>query len=336
MPEIVIIPYDGSAPIDKPGFYDMPAALYHADPCILPSLSHSISKVLLRESAMHAKDEHPRLRDPDDDEEPDETNHAMDFGSAVHKEVLGKGDEIEIINATSYQRKAAKKARDEARAAGKIPILAKNMRRVKKCAAAVERQMRAHPDWRHFLTAPSVSEVVLIWYEEEHGVWCRSMVDRMLLETLRPYDLKSTNLSASPWGWEKRMQEEYATQDAFYRRGITKLAGRTPDTMLFGPFEQKRPYGFSSVDADLVLSQWADDEVEAAIIAWGVHMKSGKWPGFPNVTTHIGARSWQADALETGLTGPGRAPRVMPQDGLAAEYRVAMAGPAVETNVEDF
>jgi hypothetical protein len=47
--------------VSTPGYHRINAEKYHADPCVVPSLSSSIAKILLRESARKAWFSHPRL-----------------------------------------------------------------------------------------------------------------------------------------------------------------------------------------------------------------------------------------------------------------------------------
>ena len=65
---------------------------YYRDPCAVPSLSQSIAHTLVTQSPLHAWSEHPRLgnqRKP--------ASKAMDVGSLIHKLVLGKGVDVEIV-----------------------------------------------------------------------------------------------------------------------------------------------------------------------------------------------------------------------------------------------
>ena len=91
---------------------------YHADPAPSPSFSASLGKVILDQSPLHAYLAHPRLggakREP---------TSAMEFGTLVHKLILGEGTSIVSVNADTWKTTAARTARDEARAAGKLAVL---------------------------------------------------------------------------------------------------------------------------------------------------------------------------------------------------------------------
>ncbi len=113
--------YVGNVPALPVGIhYDVAAARYHADPCVKPSLSSSIAKILLEKTPRHAWYAHPRLN-------PDfaaNTDTKFDLGSVVHELMLGKGVGYAVIKAADYRAKTAQAARQAAREEGKVPLLA--------------------------------------------------------------------------------------------------------------------------------------------------------------------------------------------------------------------
>ena len=107
--------------IKEPGVYEIPADAYHADPTIEPSLSASVANVILSHSPLHAWAKHPRLNP---DFEPEEKPQ-FDLGSAAHNMVLRQNfwrEEIAVVEAQDWKTKAAKEARETARAAGRHPV----------------------------------------------------------------------------------------------------------------------------------------------------------------------------------------------------------------------
>lgn len=76
--------------ISKPGIYDIPEEIYHADPCVIPSLSSSGSKIILKKSPRHFLYE----------TENEVKKPAFRFGSAAHINLLEPhrfGDEYYIL-----------------------------------------------------------------------------------------------------------------------------------------------------------------------------------------------------------------------------------------------
>lgn len=283
--------------ITTPGIYaDVSEAVYHADPCPTPSLSNSIAKILLDQSALHAADQHPRLRVPDPDDEPREITAAMDFGSALHKTMLGKGAEITLIEASDYRKDVAKGERDSARAAGRIPLLRPAYDRMTRAAEAGLRQMRERADCQDFF-APGISEAVIAW--QDGDVWCRSMVDRLPDDPRAPaFDLKGTGLSAAPTEWDRRLVRAYRTQSPFYGRGLKAIRKIEPPPLRYVVVEDKRPFAVSVLTHAPSLYQTAAADVDRAIRIWGDCLRSGRWPGYPQHTAHVEAPNWLLNAAD--------------------------------------
>lgn len=285
--------------------HSMDEATYHGDPCPAPSLSSSIAKLLVRRSPMHAAHAHPRLNP---DCEPFDPTPAMDAGTILHKMLLGAGMEIEPVVVrqgpkskrpgelvTDWKTDAAQEARDAVRAAGRIPVLPHVLDELTAAAAAARRQIERHPEGR-MLFEPGHPEATLIW--REGPIWCRARVDYLLGDPKAPpLDLKTTELSAAPQSWERRVQTEYAFQAAFYRRGLAMLRGSTPP-MRFIVVEQQAPHGVSVLTPAPSLSVLADAEVDRAIRIWARCIEAGEWPGYPPLTAHVEAKPWQAMEAE--------------------------------------
>lgn len=273
--------------ITEPGIYEISEREYHADPLPVASLSHSIAKLLLQRSPLHAKFAHPRLTAQPEREPP---TAAMDKGSALHKLILGKGAEIKVLAYDDYRKNEAKEARDAARAAGLIPLLAEDYDNMRACATAALEQMREHPDLVDFF-APGQSEAVMAWRDGE--TWCRAMVDRLPDNPRAPlYDVKLTGLSASPDGWERRLITEYATQAAFYREGAEAIRGVEPGPMMFIVVEDTPPYAVSVIACAPSLMAYAEAEIARAKAIWARCMATGVWPGYAAMTAYVEAPAW--------------------------------------------
>lgn len=279
--------------IDAPGFHDITAAEYHADPCPQPSLSASIARKLVKQSPLHAWHHHPRLNPAGHD---DETSDAATAGTILHALLLGKGDEIEVIDAPDYRTGVAKAARAAAIAAGKVPVLAHKLDELHACAEAARKQILQHPD-AALLYEPGVSEQAMVW--QEGAVWCRALVDRTPYDTSLPLlDLKTTALSAAPADWERRLLSEYYLQAAFYERGAHFLGRPVKHPLLFIVVEQTAPFGVSVMACDPTLRAVAEAEIERAIRTWSDCLRNNRWPGYPTQTAYVAAKPWQIDALQ--------------------------------------
>jgi hypothetical protein len=279
--------------ITSAGIYDLSAGEYHADPCPMPSLSHSVARILLDRTPRHAQYAHPKFRA----QERGDATSVMDAGSALHKLILGKGDEIAILDFADYRKGAAQEARDVARDAGQIPILAGAYQGILDCASAALSEMRQHPDLEAFF-GQGQSEAVVAW-PDNGGIWCRGMVDRLAADPKAPvFDIKTTGLSAAPEGWERRLQREYATQAAFYRRGLKAVRGVDPGPFLFVVIETDAPYGVSVMTPAPALLDCAERQIEEAITLWGQCLATDDWPSYPRMTAYVDAPGWMLDRQE--------------------------------------
>lgn len=273
------------------GLHDLPEAAYHADPAPAPSLSASIARLLLTRSPRHAWQAHPRLGGAD--QPPEETTDAMDAGSALHKLLLGRGADIAVIDGVRYpaghplagqsvvnwRLKAAREAREEARAAGLIPLLSQTLAKLQGVAEAALHQMRAHPGCADFFAAGR-SEQVMLW--QEGPAWCRSMVDRMPDDPAAPlFDLKFTEMSAAPQSWERRLERVYALQAAFYMRGAQVLRGERPAEFRFVVIELDPPHAVSVMAPDPSLLALAEEDMLRAVKCWHECLTTGEWPAYP-------------------------------------------------------
>jgi len=290
--------------ISESGLYDIPHDQYHADPCVVPSLSCSIAKKLVRQTPAHAWQAHARFGNvgimP---------TAAMDDGSIVHALMLGQAHLIEPITTaygpkhpragkpvTDYKTDAAAAERDALRARGRVPVLLHRLPELVRCKAAAVADLAEAEDGAVFLS-PGRSEVCAI--SREGDVLLRSLVDRLPDDpALPPGDLKCTELSAAPDGWERRLQLEYAFQDAFYARVLRGAEGFERPGMRFCAIELDAPYGTVINAALPELRALAAIEVERAIQLWRECMRSRVWPRYSRATQWVGPTAWQLQRAE--------------------------------------
>lgn len=270
------------------GVHDLPCDVYHADPCPEPALSASIAKLLVGKSPLHAWSAHPRLN-PNCQPEQDQK---FDLGSAFHRLFLGRGAEIVTIDAADYRTNAAKDAREAARAAGKIPMLVEQHERAKRMVEVVRAQVLAHPEAGPAF-GPGAPERTLVW-RDDHGVWCRAMLDWMPdFGPVYP-DLKSTDGSASPDAWGRTMLNIGCdVQDAFYRRGLRKLGICDDAFLLFVVAELEEPHHLIATHrCGSVASALGDRKVQYAIDLWAACLASGRWPAYRRATASHDPSPW--------------------------------------------
>lgn len=257
------------------GIYSMPADVYHADTVgDRPSLSASIAKILVTKSPLHAWAAHPRLN-------PDYVmKHEAKFdpGTAAHTVLLRDERAVQIVVASDWKTDLAQLERDVARAAGKIPILAKQWHEVQRMVEAARVQLdgtRADP--RPFTDGKA--EQTMVW--EDNGVLCRALVDWLRDDRQAIDDYKTTKASANPEQWTRTLYGIGADiQVAFYLRGCQALGWPAPE-FRFVVQETYPPYALSVIGLDPPSLELADSKVEYALGLWKEALNSGVFPGYP-------------------------------------------------------
>lgn len=259
----------------RPGIYMLPAARYFADPVVRPSLNHSVLRLLLDKSAMHAKASHPRLSPEVAEKEP---TAAMIAGTVLHRMILGRGETVQVIEADNYRTKDAREERDACFARGVIPILAHEFAELRTCADAALAQLRDDPEAATFF-APGRSEATAI--ARIGPVWTRCMIDRLPDAEGAPlWDLKTTIMSARPEDWERPLAKRHATQAAFYRLVAGLALKRPVGEMRFIVVERAPPYAVSIVALGETMEEAAMAEVRKGIEEWARCITLGRWPGY--------------------------------------------------------
>lgn len=266
-------------------FVQLTSDEYFADPCATPSLSSSIAHVLDTESPLHAWSRHPRLggvkRAP---------TKSMDNGSLSHALLLGAGKEFEVIDAADYRTNAAKAARDAAREAGKLPVLADDL----KVAEATAGELR-----KRFADLGIVldgdRELTAIWTETASNgatVQCRGMMDHLKLP--RIYDIKSIR-SANPTICRKHVESYgYATQHAAYVSAVERikpeLAGRIEFIFVF--YELEPPFAVTPVRLSGVFRQLGDRAWKRSVDRWEACLRTNTWPAYADEIIDLEPSGW--------------------------------------------
>lgn len=270
-----------------PGIHALDSEAYHADPCERPSLSASIAHLLCSQSPAHARAAHPRLN-------PDlvrEEKEQYDIGMAGHEALLEGRSTVEIIDANDWRTKAAQEARDEARANGKIPLLARKAAELDAMLAAAHEQLETHAATPRPFT-DGQPEQTLVW-EEEGGVWCRARIDWLRDDFAAADDLKTTSRSASPAAWSRRIFDEGRDiQAALYVRGVEALTGVTPD-FRWVVVETTTPFALSVVAPDPGVLALGRSKVEWALKRWRECLEADHWPGYPTEVCYAELPPWE-------------------------------------------
>lgn len=256
------------------GWHELAEEAYHADPCPQPSLSSHIAITVISKSLLHAWRKHPRSPQF----EPSAAGTAADRGSAAHALLFG-GKAIEPIFADDFRTAAARDARDAARAASRIPMLAREVEDLTEMTE-IARQRFFDLHGGAYLCEQSA-----IWRDSSSDGpgWRRARLDTLSTSRQLIVDYKTTEGAVDALSCERRIAEMgLQVQAAAYIAAVEtlhpELLGRVK--FIFQWQEQKAPYALSPPiemsDAFLSLgrAQW-----QAACRLWDAALKHNAFPG---------------------------------------------------------
>jgi hypothetical protein len=275
----------------EPGLhYNIDERYYYRDLlCDVPTLSRGELLVMIDECPMNCRHAHPRLGAAGAGSD---ANADMDFGSMSHKLVLGRGADIEIIEAQDYKTNAAKAARDGARDRGHIPALRHQYDLAQRVARAFDSELHRLGLAEMFYAGES--EVVAIWQDTTHTRG-RALLDKLYIDKERGraviFDPKfSKQVSLRELGRHIDNQK-YHVQERWYKRAVTmacpEVQGRVDFIYLFMSVDLTRPLQMVPVRLAGEFSAIAESKITRGVMAWDRCMSSGNWPGYTDTVLNI-------------------------------------------------
>lgn len=267
------------------GIHTMPAAEYHADPALQPSLSNSLMKTLLQKTPRHAWMDHPRLNPA---YKPRADKKTFDLGTAAHSLLLEGVQKAARIDAKDWRTDVAKAQREEARAAGKIPILPSQY----EATHAMVEAARSYIDTTHLrgIFERGQPEQVLLW--KSMNVWCRARLDWLTDDRRDILDYKTTEVD-SPAAFMRNnvAAHGYDTQSVWYPNGVQHITGERPRFTLLVQ-EVRPPFACYLVEIAETMTAVASSKVTRALTLWRDCLASNRWPGYPGHPYQAEAPVW--------------------------------------------
>jgi hypothetical protein len=267
---------------------DMPDDAYHADPVPGGSLSSTgARRILACPAKFRYEQDHPVYK------------QIFDFGSAAHKLVLGAGPDLVVVDSDAWRTNAAKAQRDEARAAGKSPVLTHEHEQVKAMAAAI----RTHPlAGRLFNPGDGTAELSLFWVDAEYPAWRRARIDwlRHGTATRRALvvDYKSAD-SADPAAFARSAANlSYHQQDAWYGDAVRALGLDDDPGFVFVVQEKTPPYLVTVCELDDIAREAGRQRNRRAVERFRDCRESGIWPGYSQDVELVSLPAWATRDLE--------------------------------------
>ena len=297
-----------------PGLYPgVPHADYVADPVTGGSLSSSGVRRLLPPRGTPEKfrwwADHPD----------DKTSGVFDVGSAAHREVLGVGPDIVVVEGTGkkgpevWDTDAARAAVEEVRAAGAVPVKPSTAVQVRDMAAA----LRRHGPARRSLLAPPGSvrdvEVTGVWVDPDTGVACRLRAD--VLHRTGPLgpvlvEYKTTDDASEEACARAMARYGYHRQGAWYRRGLAQLLAVPAAKIRYVIVNQEKdpPYAIHVTAPSPLDMDRADRLNVAALKLYAACTAAGAWPGYNDQgVTATSVPMWAEYEEDAALVAAGEA-----------------------------
>lgn len=282
------------------GLRTIPAAVYHADPCAVPSLSSHCAATLITRSPAHAWHEHPRLGGGKS-----KTSKAKQRGSLAHELLLQPAGEIDagvaVIRADSFRTKAAQRQRDDALDNGKVPVLEREFD-----AAVIVCGKLAAQLLEYGIRLNGTSEVAAFWQEVASDgtvVQCRGLLDHVVFVEGHIIELKTCR-SAHPRAIQKAIEAySYHIQCEAYKRALAcidpTLGGRVRHTWLFCELEP--PYVIVPAEAAGSMRKLGESSWLQAVDTWANCLATNEWPSYSRgKVLRVEASPWALErALET-------------------------------------
>lgn len=256
----------------RPGIYPtLDEATYHADP---DSLSQSGAKLLLSTSPKRFQWHQANPKPPTD---------AMLLGSATHSIVLGVGAEIAVFDAASWRGKEASAFKEAAMAAGQIPLLTEDKKRVD----AMAEELAQHELAQALLTEGE-PECSLFAEDPETGVLRRGRFD--LLSDIG-VDYK-TSRDSGPKEWKRSLANfGYHQQDAWYSDLAADL-GRPLRGFVFVVQATEPPYEVNTYQVVARAVARGRELNQRALQMYRDCTEAGVWPAATTDITPIDLPGW--------------------------------------------
>jgi hypothetical protein len=284
-------------------FSDIPMERYLADPCAAPSVSSGCVHTLLTRSPFHAWADHPKNphRIPGDE------STDMDIGTLAHALLLEKSEErAAVIDPHEYPglrggipkgwtNDAIRAARDQARAAGRVPILLADMERVRAMRDAALEYIAKSEIADVFDEGEAETTVIA----QEGDVWLRARPDWITNDRSFHVSFKTTPGSAEPMSFVRYRMSSlgYDTALRFYARAIAGATGHEPASCILIQ-ESQPPYRCAMVGLAPALADLCDRKVSRAIEIFGDCLKRGRWPEYPHRICYADPMPWQEAQFE--------------------------------------
>lgn len=277
-------------------YLNVPHDEYHADPALSSSGVKLLTKPSCPAKFRYAMD-HPEGRKP---------TEAMDRGQAYHTLVFGAGPEIVICDYDSWRSAAARDERDEARAAGNVPLLRDDYLEVRDMVQVLLAYEFEAGDKMHPVFPDLIGEghaEVSFWWTDLYGVECRGRVDWLPLrkgQRLIVPDLKSARSSEPTEFGRAAMDLHYAQQADWYLRGLRAIGEADEHSaFVFIAQETTPPYVPQVIQLNAESMRAGEVLNDLALETYARCIKTNTWPGYEPGIALASLPGWFLNKIES-------------------------------------
>lgn len=260
----------------KAQIVQMTADEYHGNSFdAMPHYSNSIGKVMISKSPRHAWLDHSLLNPNFERTQ----KSAFDMGSAAHSALLEGVDICEVIKHPDWRTDNAKRLRDEARKAGRIPILEKDYPALAAMVSAAQEAIATCPDLGGLRLSDGKPEQTILLNDGQIGIKMR--LDWLADDREIILDYKTTEI-ASPDDWMRSIHKSCLDMQAgLYTKGVELISGKEP-TFIFMVQETNPPYPVYFIGMAGQYLQHGIEKTNKALQVWRNCMQTGIWPAYTN------------------------------------------------------
>lgn len=273
-------------PVTEAGLYALTEDEYHSDPCPVPSLNHTVAKIIHDKSPLHAFNAHPRLGAKEK-----KTTRVMDIGTAAHALAIGVGAKIAPLKFKDFRTKAAQETRDAMIANGITPLLQDDYDMVQAMAPLLR---AAIEDVAGSPIGDLLREVAVIGKEGDS--WSRCKPDAMTPNLRLIVDAKTT-LTAHPEVYGRKVMSDYATAVAFTFQTLDLIdpEGKGKRRYVFAVQERECPAAITYHELDPTALELAEAQMKRARLRWSLCSHTNTWPAYERGPHVVVPRQYEID-----------------------------------------
>lgn len=288
--------------ITASGVYDLPMSAYRGQPADAMSMASSDAVILTESTPAHLQA--AWADDSDDSKE-------ADLGTLIHALILEphrKDKMLAVIDAEDFKTKDARQKRDDARAAGLLPVLPKHLAQAEGAVAAVKR----HPVAAQLLAEGDAERS---WFAKDKatGLYLKARPDfftkgRVIL------DIKSV-ASAAPDFLQRRVYDGcWFMQAPWYCDVVERVDGRPAAGYAWIVVEQKPPHSVVIRKPTDTMLMHGHRLNQKAFATFAQCVKTGQWPSYSTSIEDLSLPTFALYRLEE----EGLADEQKPKRGLEA------------------